>query len=141
MNKLRTSLIIAATIAASSAFSQEIVKSEEVTVVSANCLKSEDTSVVGTGVGGVAGGVAGRMLGGMFGKTGKSIGTWAGAAAGAYVGNEMGKNTTYQCEIFVKSQSSGKKSLVNYIGIVEPKTGMVYNMHTLSNGQIKIASN
>lgn len=133
--------IIALSIAASFAgcgpvYAQEVVDTQNVTVITADCTKQESESLVGAGIGSVGGAVAGNVLGGLFGKSGRTIGTLAGGAAGAYVGNEMGKNVVYSCELLV--QGVDKKFITQYKGNTLPVVSKQYVLYKLSDGSVKL---
>jgi outer membrane lipoprotein SlyB len=133
MHARLTALALAATLAACTTTSPDIVRREDAnrmsTVVDAVVLSVRTVTVEGqqSGVGGTAGGVVGAIAGGSLGsgRRDSTVGSVLGAVAGAVVGNAVERATTKEdaVELLVQLRSGERRAIVQAKGGEELRPG------------------
>lgn len=126
-------LALAATLAACSTTSPDVVRREDAnrmsSVIDAVVLSVRPVTVEGqqSGVGGTAGGVVGAIAGGSVGggRRDSAVGSVLGAVAGAVVGNAIERSTTREeaVEVLVQLPSGERRAIVQAKGSEELRTG------------------
>lgn len=133
MHARLTALALAATLAACSTTSPDIVRREDAnrmsSVVDAVVLSVRAVTVEGqqSGIGGTAGGVVGAIAGGSLGsgRRDSAVGSVLGAVAGAVVGNAVERSTTKEeaVELLVQLRSGERRAIVQAKGGEELRAG------------------
>ena len=126
-------LTLAATLAACSTTSPDVVRREDAnrmsSVIDAVVLSVRPVTVEGqqSGVGGTAGGVVGAIAGGSVGggRRDSAVGSVLGAVAGAVVGNALERSTTREeaVEVLVQLRSGERRAIVQAKGGEELRMG------------------
>ena len=133
MNARLTALALAATLAACTTTSPDVVRREDAnrmsTVTDAVVLSVRPVTVEGqqSGVGGAAGGVVGAIAGGSIGsgRRDNTVGGVLGAVAGAVVGKAVERATTNEdaLEILVQLRNGERRAIVQAKGTEELRAG------------------
>jgi outer membrane lipoprotein SlyB len=126
-------LALAATLAACSTTSPDVIKREDAnrmsSVLDAVVLSVRPVTVEGqqSGIGGTAGGVVGAIAGGSLGsgRRDNAVGSVLGAVAGAVVGNAIERSTTREdaVEVLVQLRSGERRAIVQAKGGEELRAG------------------
>jgi outer membrane lipoprotein SlyB len=133
MNARLTALALAATLAACTTTSPDVVRREDAnrmsTVTDAVVLSVRPVTVEGqqSGVGGAAGGVVGAIAGGSIGsgRRDNTVGGVLGAVAGAVVGNAIERSATKEeaLEVMVQLRNGERRAIVQAKGTEELRAG------------------
>jgi outer membrane lipoprotein SlyB len=133
MNARLTALALAATLAACTTTSPDVVRREDAnrmsTVTDAVVLSVRPVTVEGqqSGVGGAAGGVVGAIAGGSLGsgRRDNTVGGVLGAVAGAVVGNAIERSATKEeaLEVMVQLRNGERRAIVQAKGTEELRAG------------------
>lgn len=133
MNARLTALALAATLAACTTTSPDVVRREDAnrmsTVTDAVVLSVRPVTVEGqqSGVGGAAGGVVGAVAGSSMGsgRRDSTVGSVLGAVAGAVVGNAIERVTTKEeaVEVMVQLRNGERRAIVQAKGTEELRAG------------------
>ena len=133
MNARLPALALAATLAACTTTSPDVVRREDAnrmsTVTDAVVLSVRPVTVEGqqSGVGGAAGGVVGAVAGSSMGsgRRDSTVGSVLGAVAGAVVGNAIERVTTKEeaVEVMVQLRNGERRAIVQAKGTEELRAG------------------
>jgi outer membrane lipoprotein SlyB len=133
MNARLAALALAATLAACTTTSPDVVRREDAnrmsTVTDAVVLSVRPVTVEGqqSGVGGAAGGVVGAIAGGSVGsgRRDSTVGGVLGAVAGAVVGNAIERASTREeaVEVMVQLRNGERRAIVQAKGTEELRAG------------------
>lgn len=133
MNARLAALALAATLAACTTTSPDVVRREDAnrmsTVTDAVVLSVRPVTVEGqqSGVGGAAGGVVGAIAGGSVGsgRRDSTVGSVLGAVAGAVVGNAIERASTKEeaVEVMVQLRNGERRAIVQAKGTEELRAG------------------